>query len=105
MKWCVVGLAVMLLSAWAAVGGDEREIRVTYDCERGPPITVVFAGNTARILDTGGGRDTVLTRRVTGSGVLYESTTRTIRRQGNQIVYTIGRTAPMTCTAVRGRPR
>lgn len=103
MKPWVPALVAVAAAGCTSIGRPEN--RVTYLCDNGPTITVVFSGNTARIIDTGGGRDIVLKRRATGVGVFYEAPTRTIRRQGDQITYTIGRMAPFTCRPARREPR
>lgn len=77
---------------------------VTYACDRGPEMTVVYAGRVARIENPGGAR-IELQRLERGSGVIYSSSNRTIRGEGDTITYTIGRAAPMTCTATAPQPR
>ena len=96
----------MKAAIWAAAGAaaiaacsttpDVAEGRYTYTCERGQTVTVVYAGETARI-EQPGEQPIVLQRRPSGSGLWYESPTRTIRSRGGEIVYTIGRMAPMIC--------
>lgn len=76
--------------------GAER--RVTYTCDRGPGVTVVYAGDSARIESADGGSVT-LAQRPAGSGSWYESPTHSIRGKGDEITYTVGRMVPMTCRA------
>lgn len=80
------------------------EGRFTYACNRGPQVTVVYAGETARI-ENPGSEPIVLQRRPSGSGLWYESPTHTVRSKGSEIVYTVGRATPMTCQAVEPQPR
>lgn len=42
-----------------------------------------------------------LRQRAAGSGIWHESPTHSIRRQGDQIIYTQGCRAPMTCNVPR----
>ena len=73
---------------------DER--RVTFDCDIGPGLTVVFGENAARIVNADG-TEIVLPQRETGSGYLYETPTHSLRGQGIEAIYTVGRMAPMRC--------
>lgn len=93
--------AVALAACATKPGSVER--RMIYACDGGPRVTVVYADDVARIEDDGGGAPVVLRRRVSGSGLWYESPTHTVRSRGNEIVYTVGRRAPMICrTATQG---
>jgi membrane-bound inhibitor of C-type lysozyme len=103
-----IPLMLMTATALAACASTPPlvERTTTYNCEGGPPVTVTYAGETARIQNPDGGAPIVLTRRVSGSGLWYESATHTVRSRGNEIVYTIGRRAPMICrTTVMPQPR
>jgi hypothetical protein len=82
---------------------DEPERRVTYSCERGQDITVVYAGDTARV--TEGETEFVLQRQPTGSGFNYVSNTRTLRGKGAEVSYAVARMAPTTCRERRPEPR
>lgn len=93
-----MGLAV---SGCATMDGEER--RVVYACERGADITVVYRGDEARVIEAGG--EFILRREPTASGVSYTSGTRSLRGKGDEIIYAIGRMAPMTCQARRPEPR
>ena len=72
--------------------------RVTYSCDRGPGITVVYAPGEARI-EGANGQVIVLPQRVSGSGVWYESPTHSLRGKVDWMTYTVGRMAPMRCRA------
>lgn len=89
-----IALPVLLL-AGCATTGEPEERRVTFACDRGPDVTVVFAGTTATI-ETDDGPVTLRQARV-ASGYLYESATHSIRGKGREMRYAIGRMAPMTC--------
>lgn len=97
-------IAVTTLAA-CATGPEMVNRRVAYTCDGGPPVTVIYAGETAR-LETADGESIALQRRKSGSGLWYESPTHTVRSRGDEIVYTIGRRAPMICrAAVTPQPR
>jgi membrane-bound inhibitor of C-type lysozyme len=102
----IVPLAALTLAACVtdSGGGGAAERRVIFECDRGPEIVVVFAGDVARI-ESETGPPIVMQQRVSGSGFWYESGTHSIRGKGEEITYTIGRMAPMTCTAMRPTPR
>jgi hypothetical protein len=93
----VAGIAA--LSACAHKPPAMTDLQVTYACDRAPGIVVVYAGDTARIVTPGSGEDIVLPRKPAESGFWYESATHSIRGKRKQIVYTVGRMVPMTCTA------
>ena len=98
----VVAVAVISL-AGACATLDPQERRVTYACERGGDITVVFAGDTARVIE--GGNETVLQREPVASGFSYVGATRSLRGQGDEVMFAVGRMAPTTCRALRPEPR
>src|SRR5262245_34803846 len=60
--------------------------RVTYVCERGPGMTIVYAGDVARV-EHGSGQTLILQRRKTGDGFWYESPSHRLRGKGNQITF------------------
>jgi hypothetical protein len=107
VKVAVPRLAALALAACATDGGGgggTAERRVIFQCDRGPEIVVVFAGDVARI-ESETGPPIVMQQRPAGSGFWYESGTHSIRGKGDEITYTIGRMVPMTCTALRPTPR
>ena len=79
---------------------DSGERRVSFDCGDHPDITVIFAENEARILNADG-PPIVIPQRPSGSGIWYESPTHSLRGQGDQMTYTIGRMVPIQCRAIR----
>lgn len=89
------------LAACMTITPDDARV-VTYACEGGPGLTVVYAGNVARIENPGGQR-LELRRMERPTGVIYSSNTRTIRGEGETITYEVGRAAPMTCTVTEPR--
>jgi membrane-bound inhibitor of C-type lysozyme len=89
-------LLTMMLAAGCVTEPPVHEHRVTYVCDRGPPLTVIYAGDTATIAGDAG--EIPLQRKPAGSGIRYESVAHSIRGKGNTIIYTVGRMAPMTCT-------
>jgi hypothetical protein len=96
-------LAMLPLAACMTLTPDDARL-VTYACEGGEELTVIYGGQTARIDDDTGGPPAEL-RRMTGStGVLYSSSNRKIRGEGDTITYQVGRAAPLTCTVKESRP-
>lgn len=93
----VLGLVSLGLGACAtaAPGGDRR---VTYACDRGPGLTVVYTEGAARI-EGADGQAIVLPQRPSGSGFWYETPTHSLRGKGDEVTYTVGRMVPMTCKA------
>ena len=88
-------LAATALAGCASISGSE-ERRVTYGCERGADLIVVFDDEAARIVNPDGS-EIVLPSRPAGSGFLYETPTHSLRGQGTEAIYTIGRMAPIRC--------
>lgn len=95
-------LAVLPLAACMTTTPDDARF-VTYACERGEQLDVVYGGEVARI-NNPGAPPTELQRRERPTGVIYSSARRTIRGEGDTIIYEIGRSAPQTCTAVPAQP-
>jgi len=94
MRTLFVLAAVALAGCASITGSTER--RITYACERGADLVVVFDDGAARIVNPDG-TEIVLPSRETGSGFLYETPTHSLRGQGTEAVYTIGRMAPNRC--------
>ena len=88
-------LAAVALAGCASISGNQ-ERRVTYACDRGADLIVVFEDEAARIVNPDGS-EIVLPSRETGSGFLYESPTHSLRGRGTEAIYTIGRMAPIRC--------
>jgi len=78
------------------------ERRVTYSCDRGPGLTVVYERRAARIVTPGDDRGILLPQKRSGSGFFYQSATHSIRGKGDEITYTVGRMVPMTCRSGPG---
>lgn len=91
----VLALAACASKEPAAPGGERR---VTYSCELGSDITVVYSPGQARIEGANGG-GMVLPQKPSGSGFWYESPTHSLRGKGDEVSYTVGRMVPMTCRA------
>ena len=86
------------LAGCATLGGTPNERRVTYACNYGPNLTIVYAPSVARIESADG--MVTLDQRPSGSGFLYESVTHTLRGKGNDIRYTDRQMAPRECRAI-----
>jgi membrane-bound inhibitor of C-type lysozyme len=92
----VVALAGCATSPAADSSAASSERRVTYACEGGPDLTVVYAENVARVVQPDG--STVdLPQQVTGSGFSYGTPMQSIRGKGTELTYTIGRMVPRQC--------
>lgn len=98
MKMLLIGLATASLVGCAThpSGGAATERRVSYTCEGGPDLTVVYGENVARVVqDDGSMLD--LPEHETGSGVSYGTATHSIRGKGSELTYTVGRMVPRQC--------
>ena len=92
----LVATMLLALSACATTTSAPSERRVTFDCDQDRDLTVVFEENQARIINTDGS-EIVIPQRPSGSGFWYESPTHSLRGQGTEMTYTIGRMAPIQC--------
>ena len=99
----IVG-AVLLAAALSGCATTGPVRRVSYVCQSGNALDVLYTGETARILATAG-KPIVLRQRETGSGFWYESPTHSLRGKGQEVTYTVGRMAPMTCRENMRQPR
>lgn len=79
--------------------GAWGEQRISFVCERGPGVDVIFGNGQAWIVSADGSRIT-LRQDGMGANATFMSPTHSIRRIGNDIIFTEGRAAPMRC-----RPR
>lgn len=98
MKMLLVGLVAASLVGCATHPSDGAvtERRVSYSCEGGPDLTVVYAGNVARVVQPDG--STVeLPEQVTGSGFAYGTPMHSLRGKGSELTYTVGRMVPRQC--------
>ena len=95
MKAMLLPLTLLIAGCMTTTPDDARF--VTYTCEGGPELTVVYWGDTAQIREPGAPNADLQRMRST-SGVLYSSNNRKIRGEGDDVEYTVGRAAPLTCT-------
>lgn len=94
MAAVVVALLVGCATQPTADTGSER--RVSYTCEGGPDLTVMYAGAVARVVQPDG--STVeLPEQVTASGFAYGTPMQSIRGKGSELTYTVGRMVPRQC--------
>ncbi|MEW5683541.1 MAG: MliC family protein [Pseudomonadota bacterium] len=93
---------ILILSAAAGLAGcasmKAEGRKVTYVCDRGPGLTVVYSEGLARI-EAADGASITLQQRPSASGTWYESPTHSLRGKGDEVTYTIGRMVPMQCKA------
>jgi hypothetical protein len=73
--------------------------RVTYACDKGTPITVVYNGNVARV-ERGSGEMDILPRHASDNGFWYESPSHRLRGTGNQIWYATAWKSAVRCLAI-----
>lgn len=104
LRFVLLGSALLAGCAAASGGGPQaaqsaptEERRVVFDCDRGDPVAITFAGDVARI--EADGPPIILRQQPAASGFLYESATHAIRGKGDDLTYTIGRMAPLNCRA------
>ncbi|PZQ60953.1 MAG: hypothetical protein DI570_13340 [Phenylobacterium zucineum] len=93
----IVALSVAVILAGCASTKSEGR-RVTYACDRGPGLAVVYTEGVARI-EASDGVAIVLPQRPAASGTWYENATHSLRGKGDEVTYTIGRMVPMQCKA------
>lgn len=98
VPWRLAPLADILL-AGDCVTNDNAERRARYNCDDGSMLTVIFAGDNARLLNDGGPA-IVLARRPVASGFCCEAGTRSIRGKGRSLTCVVGRRAPIPCRQV-----
>lgn len=77
---------------------------VTYHCQDGKKITVVFGPNSARILSRGS-QPIVLPQIMTVTGFAYETPQNSIRGTRTEVTFTQGRMMPQTCSVNRPMAR
>jgi len=86
------------LDAGDYVWAPAAERTVRYTCTNGPALVIAYAGETARIVE-GNGAGAELRQRPAASGFWYETGPRSLRGKGDEVTYTVGRMAPITCRA------
>ncbi|MGH8053904.1 MAG: MliC family protein [Stenotrophomonas sp.] len=94
----LIGLVVASMAGCATHPSDSTaaERRVNYTCEGGPDLTVIYAGEVARVVQPDG--STVdLPAQVTGSGFSYGTPMHNLRGKGTELTYTVGRMVPREC--------
>lgn len=103
-KTMILTLATVLLAGCAtdtppATAPQAETRQVTYACDRGPDLTVVYGESSASIIGSDGSAAVVLPQKPAASGTWYETPTHSIRGKGDEVTYTVGRMVPMTCKA------
>lgn len=76
---------------------EEKSTTVTYHCQRGESIDVLFTSSAAIL--TRNSEQHTLAQQPTGSGFLYSNGKISIRGKGDNIILEIGRMAPLDCSA------
>lgn len=93
----IASAASMVLAGCSTITGHPSERRVTYACNYGPNLTVVYSRSTARIESDDG--TVTLEQRPAASGFWYESATHSLRGSGEEITYIDRQMAPRQCRA------
>ena len=88
-------LAAAALAGCASISGSE-ERRVTYGCERGADLIVVFDDSAARIVNPDGS-EIVLPSRPPARASCTKRRPIRFAGKGTEAIYTIGRMAPIRC--------
>jgi membrane-bound inhibitor of C-type lysozyme len=88
--------ALGLLAGCATMREPPRT--VSYACERGPMLRIEYRGESALIVSPHS-RGVVMRQRASASGFFYASATHSIRGKGEELIFAIGRMAPITCRA------
>lgn len=97
----LVSLVIALASVCSGTGGADQPayIDVSYDCERGEPISVRYYTEQELAELTLGDDVLSLPQQRTASGFHYTNGRTGIRGKGDEIMLEIGRMAPIRCTA------
>lgn len=101
MKMMAAAVLAATLAGCATIGPVRQ---VSYVCDGGSALKVLYTGETARVMSTAGS-PIVLKQRETASGFWYESPTHSLRGKGEEVTYTVGRMAPMKCREDMRQPR
>ena len=97
MKAAILIAASAVLAGCSTIAGQPSERRVTYACNYGANLTVVYGRSFARIESADGA--VTLSQRPSGTGFWYESATHSLRGSGNEISYKDRQMAPRQCRA------
>ena len=97
MKAAILIVASIVLAGCSTITGQPSERRVTYACNYGPNLTIVYSRATARIESADG--TVTLQQRPAASGFWYESATHSLRGSGDEITYKDRQMAPRQCRA------
>lgn len=97
----VLPIIAASLSGCAMFSGvpHSGERRVDYICNYGSDLTVIFAGNAARIESKDG--SVTLQQRQSASGFWYESATHSLKGSLARVTYRDRQMAPRECRAAR----
>ena len=95
-------LAPLLLAGCMSAAADPargpdptRRIETAFTCDDGSALSVVYAGDTATVTARQG--TFVLPQQPSGSGFLYSNGRYSLRGQGDEARWEVGRMAPILC--------
>ena len=98
MKLCAAAVLAVCLAGCVAGNGAPTAggRRVSYSCDRGPGMTVIYAGGMARV-ENGNGQTYILQKKESHSGFWYESPVLRLRGRGSMLTYWPAYTPMKTC--------
>jgi membrane-bound inhibitor of C-type lysozyme len=95
----VIALSIAsLLGAACTTTSPTTARTVNFACDRGPPLTVTFEEDKATVTPEGG-EPLTLPQEPAGSGFLYMTPQHSLRGKGDEVIWTVGRMAPINCKA------
>lgn len=90
-------LPVLALAACATA--PEAPTEVTYECDRGDPLVVVYDRDAGTAVLVRGDDRVTLAQEPVGSGFAYRAGPTAIRGKGDDLTVEIGRMVPLQCRA------
>jgi len=92
--------ALSLVASIPGYAASPASERVSYQCENRTKMTVVYSGHTATIQNGDGHGKIVLARHRSAKGQTYETSSKMIHREGDTIIYQMGKLPGTTCRPV-----
>lgn len=95
----VIALSIASLFGAACTTTPPTTARtVNLACDRGPPLRVTFEEDKATVTPEGS-EPLALPQAPAGSGFLYMTPQHSLRGKGDEVIWTVGRMAPINCKA------
>lgn len=96
---CLLPILAMVASCASVEERGQNAEPVLFACDDGENLSVMFANETASV-SYAGQEPIVLPQMVTGSGFHYQTPQHSLRGQGDEVLWTIGRRAAIRCTTL-----